>query len=198
MCAHWLACSYSCLHVLLTPESSFSDHAISLGRSLLSLLSQCFLWVGGWNILLSYSEESIYRDLFYLFIGVSLFSGIRGNFRDKEGAFVFVHGNGTVTKVDKDGNENTLSEKILEQKTSVTLFLTAVVSIIAQFLILTGSWQLFDVHIGEWNLMRHTLYFFGGFFLIYVTDSLETDGFVLPLMISSSLNTFKHDFSIQV
>ncbi len=142
-----------------THESPFRMHVVHFLRATITFVGQNMVWLGVCDMLENTAPSSIYRELFYLFLGLVLLVGTRSLI---DNSWIIVD-----------------YAEAEEQKYSSLYNLRCVLSLFGQLVHNTGMWSLLDIYVWPNTQNRNLIYLFLGLACIYASGSFLMNAGVL-------------------
>jgi hypothetical protein len=180
-----------------THKSSFKSHIISTSRALSSIIFQNCVWVGGYNLLENYLEETMWREISYIALGMYIFVATN-TFVPNSWIAVSEGGDSKVIQglsfenFDKEEFQRNLdvSEHVKEFRPTLIFRGKAIVALVGQIMNNTGTWVLLDQYFvfsvdadgNPQNTVRNYVYAFVGLFFLWISGALSVNACITPLV----------------
>jgi hypothetical protein len=170
---------------------------IYTSKALFSIIFQNCVWVGGYNLLENYFDETIWREISYIAIGMYIFVATN-TFVPNSWIAVSEGGDSKIIQglsfenFDKDKFQRDLdvSEHVTEFRPTMIFRGKAVVALIGQIMNNTGTWVLLDQYFvfsvdsdgNPQNVLRNYLYAFMGLLFLWISGALSVNACITPLV----------------
>jgi hypothetical protein len=167
---------------IVTSRSKAYKHVITAIRATASITCQNLMWVGMYNLLELYSEQSFWREIAFIAIGIMLFNATNVFIPL---SWIVVDAQGHEKQIEANFSGQDLSdESVLENEPTFLFYVRATVAIFAQILHNTGIWSLLDNYVAPQvdSLERNLICLFVGIFLLWITGVLVKNSCITPIM----------------
>lgn len=192
-------------------DSVWYFHVFSGIRSIISIVGQNMIWLGGWNLLENYMDTSIWQSCFYGAFGLLLFlltntfmpnSYMSDGEEEEEEEELFFSGTGNIQGNDEDGEAGDIADQpsVLVSKEqaalinsssdstndaaelSVVFYVKTVLALIGQIVHNTGAWSLFDTYLLPQSIWRDFAILVAGLLLLVVSGTLAQNASITPII----------------
>ena len=185
-------CITRCNGSIALGEDPWWRHALRSLRSVVSIFAQNAMWLGAWNLLENYFETTIWREIAYTFIGLSLFfatntfwkrTHIHSLEEEEETAAEEeekdLEADGAIATAKEEEEEEVVAAVVEETAVgeavlSIGLILRALFSLLAFFIHITGFWTIFDSYILSYdNVWRNVAYVTIGIIMMVGSGTIQ-------------------------